>query len=425
MLLVFYSWLSYVLAPLLWLYSFYKSRKYDDCEKRLKNHCGKATLSRPDGKIVWMHAASVGETLTAITLLEHLKSLDSQLKFLITTTTKTAANLLLSRFELNPLLSSCCVHQYAPIDVYPWCKRFIDYWHPDVALFFESELWPNLIKVASDKSIKLGLINARVSVNSLKNWQKFSASISKVLEKFSVIIAQSQYDADNIQNFVKQKVGYYGNLKHSAEKLPINESVLKSMGEFIKDKFIFIAASTHKGEEEEIIRAHRILKQSYDIFTILAPRHPNRCQDIGLMCFNEGFNYLRRSQVGNAINSNTEVYIVDTIGELGTFYSMAEIAFVGGSIVSHGGHNILEPAKLSCSVMHGSYMHNFKELDETFRRADASVVVHDGKELAEEVIKQIEDKKKLKTLQQNAFKVATSQYVILEKVANAIKGILP
>ncbi|MDR1475293.1 MAG: 3-deoxy-D-manno-octulosonic acid transferase [Holosporales bacterium] len=423
MLFIFYKYLSLLLAPVILAYSFIKSIKYDDRNKRLKNHRGIATMMRPSGKLIWMHAASVGETLTAITLFKHLKK-GGGAKILITTSTKTAADLLKSRIQACPALNESCIHQYAPLDAYNWCQRFISYWRPDCSLFFESELWPNLIKVAHDHGIKMALVNARLSDKSLNNWRRFPKTIARILRQFSTIIAQSEDDCKKIQGFTDGCVYYFGNLKHSSDSLPVNQETFNCIRSKVGDKVIFVAASTHKGEEELIISAYNRLKEKHNIFTILAPRHPNRCKDVSALCFEARIKYMRRSQVGNDIQKDTELYVVDTIGELGTFYALADIAFVGGSLVPQGGHNILEPAKLKCSIIYGNYMHNFKELDRLFRNNSAATVVNSATELINSISEQIENMDKRKSMQEAAYKIATSQEKILEEVTDTLSPVL-
>ncbi|MDR1031528.1 MAG: 3-deoxy-D-manno-octulosonic acid transferase [Holosporales bacterium] len=401
-----------------------KSHKHDDLDKRLKNHCGIATAARPSGRLIWMHAASVGETLSAITLFKHLKKIGIASKVLLTTSTSTASRLLDSLNRTEPTLTDCCIHQYAPLDVYRWCKRFIRYWRPDCSLFFESELWPNLMRATYCDKIKLGLVNARMSDKGAKTWDIFPKTIAKILRRFSVIVAQSEYDRKKIQNLVKSQVLYFGNLKHASDSLPVNQETLDKIKAKVTGKAVFIAASTHHGEEEVVISACKRLRQKHDVFTILAPRHPKRGGEIEAMCIEAEIKCLRRSQVGDEMDADTELYLVDTIGELGTFYALADIALVGGSLIPRGGHNMLEPAKLRCSVMYGPYMYHFKELDQAFRNASAATVVNNAEELVNRITEQIEDKNKLALMQEAAYKIATAQNQILEKVTEALQIVL-
>jgi 3-deoxy-D-manno-octulosonic-acid transferase len=371
-----------------------------------------------------MHAASVGETLSAITLFKHFKKIGMVSRALLTTSTSTASHLLDSLNRTDSVLSDCCIHQYAPLDVYRWCKRFIKYWRPDCSLFLESELWPNLIRATYCGKIKLGLVNARISDKGAKTWNAFPKTIAKILRRFSVVVAQSEYDRKKIQNLINRQVLYFGNLKHASDSLPVNKETFDQIKLEISDKVVFIAASTHFGEEEIIISACKRLRQKHAVFTILAPRHPKRSGEIEAMCIEAGIKCLRRSQVGDKISADTELYLIDTIGELGTFYALADIALVGGSLIPRGGHNMLEPAKLGCSVMYGPYMHHFKELDQVFRSASASIVVSDADELVNRLIEQIEDKNKLALMQEAAYKIAASQNQILEKVTEALQIVL-
>ena len=315
---------------------------------RAGERLGYADLPRRDGKLVWVHGASNGESLAALPLIETLTA--DGVNVLMTTGTVTSAELMQAR------LPKGAVHQFVPIDTPSATQRFLSYWKPDAGLFVDSDLWPNLILGAKALGTRMALVNARMSQRSFQSWRWARSTVGAVLSAFDVCLAQDDEIAARFRILGAPDVRVVGSLKEDAPPLPCDADKLRELRAAIGSRPVLLAAQTHPGEDETILPAHDALRRTHpDLLTIIVPRHTTRGPDIAMLC---DVRKSARRAAGEVIAPDTAVYIADTMGELGLFYRLASLAFVGGTLVPAGGHNPLEAARLNCAVMAGSHTFN-------------------------------------------------------------------
>ena len=311
---------------------------------------------RGNGKLIWFHGSSVGEILSIIPLIEKLEKKSSVNKILITSSTLSSSKVL-SKFKLKKT-----VHQFFPIDSNYLTKKFLEYWKPSIAIFIESEIWPNMLLNAKKQSVPLVLLNARITKKSYNKW-KIIPSMSKILFKnFDICLSQNNETKKYLESLGAKKIKLLGNLKFSESKNDKNYVFDNKLKKIFKSKKIWCAASTHNTEEKICAIAHKKLKKKYNnILTIIIPRHIQRTNDIINEIKNMDLKVQTRSS-NNKINKDTEIYIVDTYGETKSFFTICKTVFLGGSIINHGGQNPLEPARFGCKVIHGPNVQNFTEV---------------------------------------------------------------
>jgi 3-deoxy-D-manno-octulosonic-acid transferase len=327
-----------------------RARRGKEEPSRLSERLGYPNLPRPNGNLIWFHGASVGECLSVLPLIRALLE-EPNRSVLVTSGTITSAKLLHER------LPPRAFHQFVPIDLPAATRRFLGYWRPDAGLFVDSELWPNLLSGAHAQGVKLALINGRMSARSFSGWRRAKASARSIMSCFDLCLAQDEASADHLTFLGAKDVRVTGNLKADVQPDPPETSALAELTRSVGSRPVFLAASTHPGEDETILPAHDILRREYpDLLTIIVPRHPARAPDIAMLCGTRAV--LRRSEPALP-KPDTAVYIADTIGELPLFYTIAPFAFVGGSLVPHGGQNPLEAARLERAVMAGPHRENF------------------------------------------------------------------
>ncbi len=355
--------------------------------ERIGERRGLAQRERPAGPLLWIHGASVGESLSVIPLVKRLQRALPDYAFLITTGTVTSAKLMAER------LPEGAFHQYIPLDHPDFVRAFLDHWRPEAAFFVESEFWPNLILAARQKTRFMAIVNGRVSPRSFEDWKRQPNTIKYILSAFDMIIAQDYQNADRLMTLSGRPVEMFGNLKNAAPPLPADEKEVENLRAMIGDRPFWLAASTHPGEEEIALDARALLKSDFpDLLTVIAPRHPGRGEEVEDLARERGLAYARRSQ-GAPITPETEVYIADTLGELGVFYRLADTAFVGGSITPKGGHNPLEPARLGAAILHGPHTFNFVETYQLMREAGGAALVRNERELAAAIRRLFADSK--------------------------------
>ena len=379
---------------------------------RFPERMGYAGKPRPDGRLIWIHGASVGETLSALPLINKLSELYPAVRIMVTSGTLTSADLMAKRLPANAF------HQFVPVDTPAAVKRFVDYWKPDAALWIESEFWPNLLSEISAHKIPLILINGRVSDRSFERWRKFPAFCRELQGLFTKSFGQTDEDARRLRVLGAKDAACVGNLKFAAGDLPYDADEFAKLEKQIANRPCWIAASTHEGEEEQLAFVQNALKTK-NALMILAPRHPKRGDEIEKLLKPAGLSVARRSR-GEDIAPDTAVYLADTIGEMGLFYRLAQIAFVGGSLVAFGGQNIIEPARLGKAVVCGKYMMNFKEIVAKAVAAGALTVVEDKKELAQTLDALFENEGILKSKRENARRFALNQADVLNRLTAAL-----
>jgi 3-deoxy-D-manno-octulosonic-acid transferase len=314
---------------------------------RIKERLGFAGQMRPAGRLVWVHGASVGESLAALPLIERLQTDMPGTFVLVTSGTVTSARMMQARLPQGAL------HQFVPLDTPRAVARFLDHWKPDAGLFVESDLWPNLILAATARKIPLALVNARISARSAAGWKRARGTVKRLLAAFDAVLAQDEEIAARFRGLGARNVSVAGSLKADAPPLACDETALAVLQAQIGARPVLLAAQTHSGEDETVLPAHDMLRARFpDLLTIIVPRHLERAGDIEMLC---GARSVKRRSLGHAISEQTQVYIADTLGELGLFYRLAPFAFVGGTLVPMGGHNPLEPAVLKRAVLAGPH----------------------------------------------------------------------
>ncbi len=332
-----------------------RARGKEDPE-RFTERLGQAGRARPDGPVVWIHAASVGESVSVLPVIERLCGGNRDLSVLLTTGTVTSARLMADR------LPEQAFHQFVPVDRPTYVRRFLDHWRPDLAIWMESEFWPNLIVDCGSRGTPMLLLNGRVSDRSWARWRRHPHLIGELLSRFALCLGQSPLDAERLAGLGAPQAKYVGNLKYAAAPLPADDQDLAALTGVLGARPRWVAASTHAGEEEICARVHRRLRERHpDLLTILAPRHPERGAAIAKILAAERHLVARRS-LGEALAPETDIYLADTLGELGLLYRLGHVAFIGKSLVPGGGQNPLEAARLSRPVIFGPHMDNFTEI---------------------------------------------------------------
>ena len=324
-----------MLGPFTWVLLEERARRGKEERTRLGERRGESH-ARPSGRLAWLHGASVGETLSMLPLIEKLTQ--RGLTVLVTSGTVTSARLL--EWRLPP----GAIYQFVPLDVPAYARRFFDHWRPDIALIAESELWPNLIMEADKRDIPLVQVNGRMSERSYRRWQRMPAMIGALLGRFDLSLAQSRPDADRLSRLGAPRVGVAGNLKFDVPPPPAVPLRLSALAGLVGDRPVWIAASTHPGEEEQILAVHRTLMARFpNLLTIIAPRHPHRGEEIARLAEDARLHVGLRSR-GLEPDGAIDIYVADTIGELGLFYRLAPVVFMGGSLAPHGGQTPSNPA---------------------------------------------------------------------------------
>ena len=383
--------------------------------ERLEERLGISLAERPTGNLIWFHAASVGESLSLVELIKRISSSQPDYNFLITTGTITSAKLILSRLPSN------AVHQYIPVDTPRAVEKFLDRWRPSLAIWTESEFWPNLISFTSARDIPMILINARISEKSYRRWRFFKKSLKNLIEKFNYSLIQ---DEKTVKYFSKIGISsnnfeLTGTLKEGSAALPHSEIEQVEISKQILNRPVWLAASTHEGEEKLIAAAHRhASKASQGLLLIIVPRHPERGLEIASILAKENFKICLRSKK-DKISSDTQIYIADTLGELGLWYRIAPVSFVGGSFVPIGGHNPFEPAALGSAILHGPYVENFKEIYNRLNVAGAAVKIEEASELGVKLIETLSPENAAK-LAQSAWEVSSNGAEITDRAIKLI-----
>lgn len=375
---------------------------------RHQERLGHASLERPENSLIWIHAASVGETNAVLPLCTSLAERGFQI--LVTTVTTTAAQTVAEKTADIPNI----VHQYAPLDVPSIVRRFIDHWQPDMAIFAESEIWPVTIKLLSEKSIPLAIVNGRMSDRSFRRWRTFRSATPSLFGHIDQVLVRGEEDLLRFRELGARKVTISGNLKYDSPVPKIDPNKVSEFKRDISDRPLFLITSTHDGEELIALKTHQILLDRYpDLLTCIVPRHPRRGADVVEMAQVLNLKTELRSKVGNP-SSNCQVYIADTLGELGLFYSLAPVALIGGSLMPIGGHNPIEAAQLGCAVLSGPNVSNFREVFGVLEGANGCLIVKDEKEIADAVTRCLDDALYAKGLAANANKA-------LEGVGGAVE----
>ncbi len=385
---------------------------------RFAERVGTAGRPRPPGPLIWLHAASVGESLSVLPLVERLLATRRDLHVMVTTGTVTSARLMAER------LPERAFHQYVPVDRVAWVDRFLDHWRPDLALWAESELWPNLVMRAAARGVPLVLVNGRMSDRSFRRWRLLPSDIRRILESFDLCLGQSPEDARRLSVLGAPATGCLGNLKYASPPLPVDAAECDLLWRVFAERPLWLAVSTHPGEEALIGRVHRDLSRLDScLLTVIVPRHPSRGDDIEADLDDLGIGIARRSR-GEVPDGATGVYLADTLGETGLFFRLCPIVLVGKSLIGRGGQNPLEPARFGCTVLHGPHMDNFAAVAQDLAAAQGSVLVNGEAELRAALEHLLRSPNEVARMGMAARQVAEGKAGVLDALMNRLQGYL-
>lgn len=365
------TWLA---TPFIGLMLARRLRRGKEDGTRLGERYGRASAPRPRGPLVWVHGASVGEMIAVLPLIERLRG--RGFRVLFTSGTLTSARLAQSRLPPD------VPHQFVPLDSPLFVRRFLRHWRPELVLLVESELWPNLMLEVNARGTPLVLVNARMSPNSFANWRRVHGSVSALLARVDLCLAQGPEDGERLKQLGAPRVVATGNLKFDAPPPPVDIAAFDALRTATAGRVVFVAASTHPGEEEIVIEAHqRLSKELPNLLTVIAPRHPERGAAVVELATAAGCPAVLRSD-GYRPDKGTAIYVADTIGELGLFYRLGTVALLGGSLARKGGQNPIEPIKLDTAIIHGPHVTNFNALYGALDEAGGALQVADARALA-------------------------------------------
>lgn len=385
--------------------------------KRFNERVGRPTKERPQGRLIWLHGASVGESISMLPLINRLLELYPDIHIMVTTGTTTSAEVMAKR------LPERAFHQYLPIDNPTFAVRFLRHWQPTIALWFESEFWPAMLSMIKRKNIPLILINGRISNKSFKRWQQFDYIIKEIMDCFTACLGQSEEDAYRLRILGAKDAMCLGNIKYAGLPIPVDAQKKKEMLEQINGRPVWLASSTHNDEEFKIARFLTDLKSKHpSLLTIITPRHPNRGVEIRDKIEKDYQLKTALRSANEPITPQTDVYIADTIGEMGLWYEISPIVFVGGSLIPHGGQNFMEPSRCRDAVIVGPHMHNFTDAMNRAKHADGIIQVNDIIELTEMVDQLLSNKELLEAKRSLAYNWATSEAKVLDGIVEKIQG---
>lgn len=388
--------------------------------ERIKERFGQTTYPRPDGPLMWVHVASVGEAQSMLPVIALFLNSQENAHVMVTSITRTSAELLSKR------LPQRAFHQYLPVDRPKWVKRFLDYWHPDLILWAESELWPTLLGEINERRIPTALLNARMSAKSFKNWSRLPSLATKILSAFTVILTQTDTDTESYTKLGGRNVMTLGNIKYAAAPLPFNTDDLSALQHATQGRNIWLYASTHNGEEEIAARIHRALKKSIpDLLTIIIPRHPERRDTIReeITTIYPDLNLTQRTDKKILPTHGTDIYLAATLGELGLFYRLSPLSVIGRSLSKDGGggHNPLEAAQIKSAVIHGNHVQNLADIFTPMDAVGAAVSVKNADELLETIEFYLKNPANRDDLAEKAYRFAKEQDDILVKLVEELE----
>lgn len=418
MILSLYRLATSVGASLITVYLKKRLKRGKEDASRFHERMGRPKIERPEGHLIWMHGASVGESLSMLPVIAEIISRANAPSVLVTTGTVTSAKLMRER------LPEGAIHQFVPVDRLPYVLGFLDHWKPDVAFWWESELWPNLITETHHKNIPMILVNARMSPPSFKRWQRWKRFARSLLGSFDLVLAQSDTDVARFEALGAKKVERMGNMKFAVPPLPCDEGTFAEIRSRARLRPMWLAASTHAGEEEIAWQVHQhVSKQNPQLLTIIAPRHPDRGAEIAEMLRGKGAVVAVRSN-SEPITPETMIYLADTMGELGLFFRLAPIVFMGKSLVPAGGQNTIEPARLGGAVITGPHYWNFDEITQLMVDAGGLEVVNDADGLAHAVARDLAEPAVAQARAEAAHRFAEKESQVLELFMDRISPLL-
>lgn len=414
-----YRALTRLAAPFTPLILAWRMRRGKEEPDRRPERYGLASAPRPSGFLVWFHAASVGETNVALPVIDAIAAERPEVRILLTTATVTSARLAQARLPRGAL------HQYVPLDIQAFVQRFLQHWRPDLAVLVESEIWPNLVLETKARQIPLLLINGRMSTSSFRRWRRRPGLSRPLFSAFDLVLAQNDTLAERFAQLGVGRALDVGNLKADAPPPPVDLSGRRKLDAALQGRTVWLAASTHPGEDEIVAAAHaRMSRVRPDLLTIIVPRHPERGPQIAEQLKALGATVTLRSE-GKLPENATGIYVADTIGELGLFYALSPVAFVGGSLTERGGQNPVEPIKLGAAVLTGPHWQNFRDSYAELLRAGGCKEVKDAGDLAEAALGLMEDGNARRAMTERASRTIAAMGGALPRTLEALEPYLP
>jgi 3-deoxy-D-manno-octulosonic-acid transferase len=413
-----YRALTSLAVPFAPLILAWRTRRGKEEPDRRSERYGRASAPRPKGFLAWFHASSVGEANAALPVIETIAAERPEVRMLLTTATVTSAQLARSRLPKNVL------HQYVPLDNKSYVQRFLHHWRPDLAVLVESEIWPNLVLETKGEGIPLLLINGRMSSSSFKRWRRRPGLSRPLFSAFDLVLAQNDSLAERFAQLGVARTLDVGNLKADAPPPPADLPGKRRLAAAISGRIVWLAASTHPGEEELVAEAHKKMKQDQPtLLTIIVPRHPERGKPIA-EALGANLRVALRSE-GQLPEASTDIYVADTIGELGLFYALSPIAFVGGSLIERGGQNPVEPIKLGAAVLTGPNWQNFRDSYTELLKASGCKEVGNAASLADAALGLLKDEGARKEMTRRAEAAIAAMSGALPRTLAEIEPYLP
>lgn len=411
-----YRLLSAAVTPLAPLLLAERLRRGKEHGARIGERRGESGIRRPPGALIWVHGASVGEILSVLPLIERLRA--RGLRVLVTSGTVTSSDLAEQRLPAD------VIHQFVPLDTPRFVRRFIKHWRPNLALFVEQDLWPNLMIEAARRGVPLILINGRLSEASFQRWRRLPNTIANLLARFDLCLARTPADGARFSELGAPRVVTSGNLKLDVPPPPADARALEALKKAIGGRPVVAATSTHAGEETAVIEAHRRLRKNFPgLVTLIAPRHPERGVGVAQIAGAAGLKTAVRS-FGELPDASTEIYVADTLGELGLIYRLAPIVFIGGSLIPHGGQNPIEAAKLGAVILHGPHVDNFAEIYAALDAAHGAEPVGDAGRLTSAIGKLLSYPQTCGHISENARVTVEAQSGALERTLQSLEPYL-
>ena len=384
-----YKFLTYLFYPFSSIYLFFRKLRKKEHPIRYKEKLSQIKETRDSGILIWFHVASVGEGLSILPLIENLVKEDKIHKILITSITLSSSEVLQKRLNENKKV----IHQFLPLDIPILANKFLNHWRPNLCIFIDSEIWPNIIYKIKEKKIPLLLVNARITQKTFSRWLLLKNFSEKIFEKFDLCIASNKETENRLKILGAKKIKNYGNLKFAKQKSNFNNKIDSLLLNKIENRKVWCAGSTHPSEEIFCANAHLQLKKIYaNILTIIIPRHIDRVRTIKDDLNNLNLKVNLYSKIEQVDNS-TDILLVDAYGEVSKFYNISKCVFVGGSLIKHGGQNPIEPSRLGCKIFHGPHINNFKEIYEYLKSLGITNQIHTTEDLNQSLVEEFKTTK--------------------------------
>jgi len=388
-----YKFFTYLIYPFTPIYLYYRKIRKKEDSIRYKEKLSKINISREEGCLIWFHVASVGEAMSILPLIDACIKEQKINKILITSITISSGKILEKKFNK----STNVIHQYLPLDVPILVNKFLEHWKPNLSIFIDSEVWPNLILNINKRKIPLLLINARITKKSFLRWKLIINFAKKIFEKFDLCLVSNKESENFLRILGAKNIKNHGNIKFSNIASNSNKKLDIIFLNKIKDRKIWCAASTHPTEEILCATSHLTIKEKYkNILTIIIPRHIDRVKKINEELLKLNLKILLSSQLAQ-IDSKTDIILVDSYGEALKFYDISKYVFLGKSLVKSlikdGGQNPIEPARLGCKIFHGPYISNFFETYEFFKKLDITKEINNSNELSISLVEEFKEDK--------------------------------